>query len=100
MTEARDQAGGTPATWDCEAYGPEGTAHGALCFAAGDLGERVCRSEGECAELMAGERRRVFGRINELAAADPDFAYLAEQFTSPDQLLGGDEPPPAERGSA
>ncbi|WP_431935847.1 hypothetical protein [Micromonospora sp. RP3T] len=91
MTEAGDQAGGTtPATWDCEAYGPEGTRIGALCFLAGELGERVCRSPGECAEQAGSERRRVFRRINELAAAGrADFVYLVEEFARPDQLLGG-----------
>lgn len=85
--------------WDCEAYGPKGTEIGALCFIAGELGERVCRTAGECSDQTGSERRRVFRRINELAAAgDPDFAYLAGQFTSPDQLLGGagERPPDAE----
>lgn len=79
-------------TWDCEAYGPEGTKVGALCFLSADLGARVCRTEGECRDQMAGERQRVFGRIGELAAAgDPVGEFLAAEFTSPDQLLGGDE---------
>lgn len=99
MSAAGDPAAGpASATWDCEAYGTEGKAVGALCFLSGELGERVCRTEGECRDQMAGERRRVFGRINELAAAgEPDFEYLAAQFTSPDQLLGGDEERPPGR---
>lgn len=81
-------------TWDCEAYGPEATAAGALCFRSSDLNKRVCGSPDECHEQMGSERQRLFQRIQELAATDApggDFAYLAEVFTSPDQLLGGAE---------
>jgi len=39
---------------------------------------------------MTEERQRVFGRIHELAAAgDEVSAFLAEEFTDPEQLLGG-----------
>lgn len=39
---------------------------------------------------MCGQRQRVFHRINELAAhGDDDAAYLAGEFTHPEQLLGG-----------
>lgn len=95
MTETGHQGGGTAAeaTWDCEAYGPEGKQHGALCFFS--EGTRVCRTAAECSERMTGERRRVFGVITEGAAAgDPVMTMLAEEFTSPDQLLGGPEAPP------
>lgn len=143
MTEARDQAGGTPApgevehgfgysqgnldgsttvacrcgdmwrgrpeaaareglnghlaavgaSWDCEAYGPEGREHGALCFFS--EGARVCATAAECSSRMAGERGRVFGVIRELAeAGDPVGEYLAGEFTSPDQLLGGGDESP------
>lgn len=98
MTETRDQADGTTAAgWDCEAYGAEGAKVGALCFFSPELGERDCRSAGQCSERMAGERRRVYGRISEMAAAgDPTGEYLAEAFGSPDDLLGGfGERPPA-----
>lgn len=75
--------------FDCEAYGPEGREFGALCFTAGP-GERSCQSPGECHAVMDAERMRVFRRISEMAAAgDPVAAYLAGEFTSPDQLLGG-----------
>ena len=78
------------AEWNCEAYGPEGATHGALCFIAGDLGKRVCTSPDVCHEVMTDERRRVYGRISELAAhGDPVGKDLAETFGSPDQILGG-----------
>ena len=77
--------------WSCEAYGPAGAEYGALCFVAGELGARVCADAAECAGTMAAERRRLFQRINELAAAgdDPTFAELADEFGGPDELLGG-----------
>lgn len=79
--------------WDCEAYGPDGAAVGALCFFAPELGERTCADEDECHTRMAVERQRVFQRINELAAeGNPDMVALAEDVTHPEQLLGGDEP--------
>lgn len=76
--------------WACEAYGPEIADIGAVCFRSGELGKRVCADLAECRAAMAAERRRVFRRINELAAAgNADMAHLAEEFTSPEQLLGG-----------
>jgi hypothetical protein len=83
--------------WPCEAYGPDGLAVGARCFVAGELGRRVCGSAADCAEVMGAERRRVFRRLQELAAAgDPVAVELAEAFGTPDGLLGGDDadPPP------
>ncbi|MET0701692.1 MAG: hypothetical protein ABWY93_18735 [Mycobacterium sp.] len=78
--------------WDCQAYGPEGADIGALCFLAGGLHERVCLSVGQCHAEMAVERVRVFNRIQELAAAgDPVAIELAQDITSPDQLLNGDQ---------
>ena len=72
----------------CEAYGPEGQDAGAVCFLSAQAGKRVCGSQGECAAAMAAERRRVFRRISELAAGgDETAAYLAQQFSSPEQLL-------------
>jgi hypothetical protein len=42
--------------------------------------------------VVAGERRRVFRRINELAASgDEAGGYLAGEFARPEQLLGGFE---------
>jgi hypothetical protein len=80
------------AEWDCEAYGPEVRHVGALCFFA-ELHDRVCSSPEECTAKMAGERQRVFRRINELSAAgNPAAAYLEAEFKHPDQLLGGGEP--------
>jgi len=78
--------------WDCTAYGPEGREFGAMCFLAADLGKRVCTSQDACREAMGAERRRVYQRINELAAhGNPDMADLAEVFTDPGQILGGEE---------
>lgn len=78
------------ADFDCDAYGPEGREVGALCFFAGGLGERVCISRAQCVQRMDAERRRLFTRIQKLAAAgDPVGLYLAGSFTDPGQLLGG-----------
>ena len=80
--------------WDCDAYGPEGEAVGALCFFA-DSGRRDCATHDECAARMADERRRVYRAINELAAAgDPTMAHLADEFPTPDGLLGDDSTEP------
>lgn len=79
-----------PTTWDCDAYGAEGTAMGALCFFAPNLGERVCHTATDCTGRMNAERQRIFERINELAAGgDPAWTVLAQEITDPAQLLGG-----------
>ncbi len=79
--------------WDCPAYGPDGTTHGVLCFFA-DVGKRSCLSESVCHTLLTVQRRRVYQRICELAAAgDPVGEYLAGEFPGPDDLLGGTAPP-------
>lgn len=76
-------------TWDCQAYGPDAEAVGALCFFA-DPGARLCGTQDECRTRLAGERVRVFERIHDLAASgDPTGQYLAAEFTHPEQLLGG-----------
>ncbi|MEV4122881.1 hypothetical protein [Micromonospora sp. NPDC049645] len=88
--------------WECEAYGPGGVDVGALCFVAGDLGDRVCADAAECGARMAPERVRLFERLGELSAVDPTYAAIADGITSPEQLLGGprsdelldDEPEP------
>jgi hypothetical protein len=81
-----------PGQWDCDAYGPEGTLAGALCFFAGGLGTRVCTSPEECREKMATERQRLWQRIQDRAArGDPDMVHLAAEFTGPEQLLGGEQ---------
>lgn len=78
--------------FDCQAYGPEGAGFGALCFVAGQPGQRVCADADECARTMAAARKRVFRRISERAAqGDEVAACLAAEFTSPDQLLGGSD---------
>jgi hypothetical protein len=76
--------------FECTAYGPEGRESGAVCFFGGELQERSCASLDECASRMAAERQRVFARIQELAAdGDEVGVYLAGEFTSPEDLLGG-----------
>jgi hypothetical protein len=81
----------TTADWPCEAYGPEALEHGARCFFA-ELERRVCDSREECHGALAIERRRVFDRIQQLAAAGDDVGLvLAAEFTDPEQLLGGSE---------
>ena len=83
--------------WDCEAYGPDGSDFGALCFFA-EQGERACTSRAMCSTSMAAERRRVFRRIGELAAQGNSMAIdLAEAFTGPEQLLGGAATPEDQR---
>lgn len=86
----------TPAvSWDCPAYGAEGTKIGALCFFSPELGERDCATEQQCAARMAGERNRVFNRITEMAGAGDEVGLiLAREFASPDDLLGGKLPDP------
>jgi hypothetical protein len=75
----------------CEAYGPEGLDFSALCFFSGELGSRACADLSECRERMSAERQRVFARIQELAAdGDEVGIYLAGEFTSPEDLLGGE----------
>jgi hypothetical protein len=83
------------AGWDCEAYGPGPAAEiGAVCFVAGELGKRVCGDLAECQQVMTAERQRVFRRISERAAAgDETAAFLAGEFTNPEQLLGGGQEP-------
>lgn len=77
--------------FDCTAYGPDGAIFGALCFFSGELGSRACADAAECRQRMAAERQRVFARIQELAAdGDEVGIYLAGEFTSPEDLLGGE----------
>ena len=86
-----------PDSWACEAYGPDGAAVGALCFVSGEPGKRVCADLGECHRVMDAERRRLFQRIQELAASGDETAvYLAGEFTRPEQLLGGEQEAPGE----
>lgn len=82
--------------WDCEGYGEDLPAElGDLCFhsAAGR-----CADQAQCHARMVGTRQKMFRRINELAAAgDPDFEYLAGEFSSPSQLLNADDDEPRNR---
>lgn len=78
--------------WACDAYGPDGAAIGALCFRSPTTGVRVCESLAECTTFMATERRRVFRRVSELAAAgDPVAEMLDAEFANPDEILGRDD---------
>ncbi|WP_433574175.1 hypothetical protein [Nocardia brasiliensis] len=77
-----------PDAWYCEAYGPE-LAEIATCFFAEARGH-ACTDAEECGRLMAAQRQQLLARINEMAAhGDETGAYLASQFTHPEQLLGG-----------
>lgn len=79
--------------WICEAYGPDLVAIGVVCFFA-EPGERACQAQFECVDRLAGERRRVYRRINELAAAGDEVStFLAEEITHPEQLLGKQDGP-------
>lgn len=81
-------------SWDCVAYGADGTAVGALCFFSPELHERDCDSRQQCEQRMASERRRVFRLANEGAAAgDRSLEVVAEEFGTPDQLLNADRDP-------
>jgi uncharacterized membrane protein YebE (DUF533 family) len=41
---------------------------------------------------MHGERRRLFDRIQQLGRDEPEtYGWLAKEFASPAQLLGGDD---------
>jgi hypothetical protein len=78
--------------WPCEAYGVEGQALGLLCFFSGYEWDRSCDTRDQCHIAMTLERQRVFDVIHEKAReGDEVSAYLATQFTSPEQLLGGGE---------
>lgn len=85
-----------PESWHCEAYGPEGAEIGARCFVAGELHERVCADRDVCHRTMVAQRQRVFRRMNELAASgSPWAADLAQEFASPERILGGGDEDPA-----
>lgn len=74
-------------TWPCEAYGPDGLEHGAVCF-VGVPDRRECESAEQCHAAVTRCRQATFSRMSELAAAgDPVGLLLAEDFTSPDQLF-------------
>jgi len=76
--------------FDCTAYEPAAREIGALCLIA-ELGKRSCASLEDCRRVMAAERRRVFSRIQEMAAdGDPVGVYLAGEFREPGQILGGE----------
>jgi hypothetical protein len=74
------------AAWHCEAYGPD-LPGGPRCFF-----ERVCTSSRQCSVRMHAERRRLFDRIQQLGRDEPEtYGWLAREFTSPVELLGGDD---------
>ncbi|MFF2088580.1 hypothetical protein ACFVVM_32755 [Nocardia sp. NPDC058176] len=77
--------------WPCSAYGADLDETGTMCFVAG-LGERRCAHLDECREVISEEQRRVYRRINELAAHGDDvWAELSLDITDPTQLLNGEE---------
>lgn len=77
--------------WPCEAYGVLGLQVGARCFIAAQLHTRDCTGPAECAAIMQDARRKLFRRLQELAATgDPVAVALAAEFSDPSQLLGGE----------
>lgn len=84
----------TDQTWPCEAYdeGPGVPANvRALayehCFF--ELSVR-CTTAAECGANMYSERRMMWRRLNDNAAAGDEVAAMVlEGFTGPDELLGG-----------
>jgi hypothetical protein len=92
--------GGTGVTADvgdfeCEAYGDGGREVGAVCFIAGPEQVRVCPTIEACHLVMTSQRQQLYDRIQELAAAGDETAiYLAGEFSSPGQMLGGPDAPP------
>lgn len=82
-------------SFPCAAYGEQCREVGALCFFAGDLHRRVCADAQQCSDRLGPERQRLFARFQEMSAhGDETGVYLADLFTNPEQLLGGDLPPP------
>jgi hypothetical protein len=76
------------APWDCEAYGPEGTKYGALCFRR-EVG-RACATTGECHDLMESERERVWHRLRALRFTGDEFAAaMLVDIKGPADLLNG-----------
>lgn len=92
---------GVGMTWWCEAYGPppedgppEMVADWPRCFVEELNGG--CLNPVRCAAAMTAERLRVYHRIQEMAArGDAVGVILAEEFTSPDQMLGGRQTRPS-----
>lgn len=81
--------------WPCRAYGddPAVTELGAWCFVA-ELFTRTCMDRLVCALEVNAAGQRIYRRISELAATgNPTSEYLAEIFTSPDVIFGGDSEP-------
>lgn len=81
-------------SWWCEAYGPPDpdvpVDAWPRCFLSPAPGSRHCDSLEYCAGQMAHERAQVFARIQAGAAAgDPVMLALAEDFPTPESLLGG-----------
>lgn len=78
-------------SWQCPAYGEGGRDIGAVCFFPDEAGRRTCRSDQQCGERMQLARQRLFRLINEAAAGgDEACQFLAQEFQTPDDLLGGD----------
>ena len=82
-------------SWACSAYGKdvaERMGKRPVCF----FPHQPCVSATECDTRMTAERQHAFRRIQELSVSDPLFADLADEFPTPDTLLGG----PARRGES
>lgn len=77
-------------TWPCEAYGEDSIAVGALCFFSSESHHRVCDIPETCNFNMNVERRRLWRRLNELAAQGDELGIeMVASFTGPEELLGG-----------
>lgn len=82
--------------WPCEAYGRAGYQHGARCFVAGALDQRVCTSRLECHVVMTNERWMLYARLTELAGRDDTSGAIARivlaECPGPESLLWGESP--------
>jgi hypothetical protein len=72
--------------FQCEAYAPEPIPD---CFFEA---QGRCQNQLHCHARMNQERKRVYRRISELAAAgDQTMAFLLSTINGPDDLLNGSE---------
>jgi hypothetical protein len=83
-----------PQTWPCAAYDPGDDAPAtdrqiAFTHCFFELSMR-CTAKRQCEANMHSERRLLWRRLNELAAAGDDTAAeVLSQISGPDDLLGG-----------
>lgn len=81
-------ATGTRQDWRCAAYGDDGPEG---CFVGFD---DPCVSRQQCEDRVSGVRQRVYRGIQERAASgDPTMARLADDYTTPDDILRDNRDP-------